>query len=222
MVEHSNPQAASCTDDAEVIKRHVVRWLLDGGLKFRGSEDAIGNEVLFSCNWRRADLLILSKEFHALEIKSDADSLSRLADQLGDYHRVFERVSVVTTSKQVQGVRQSTATKTGIILFDGVQPEVVRQARLATRLDKLELTRFLDKAELVDILGRNWREMSTDELRHRVAHKYSINEIRRVAYAALRRRYRKLFQLFLRDVGDSQFGEDELRGLCGHVRAITL
>ncbi len=176
----------------------------------------------FARKWRRADLLILSKEFHALEVKSDADSLSRLTDQLADYHRVFDRVSVVTTSKQLQGVRRSTATKTGIILFDGVQPEVVRQARPARRLDKHELTNFLNKAELVDILGRNCRELSTGELRHRVAHKYSISEIRRVAYGALQRRYRKLFELFLRDVGDSLFGEDELRGLCGRVRAITL
>lgn len=222
MTVPSNPHAATCTNDAEIIKRDLIRWLLAGGMGFQKSEDAIGNEVLFSRNWRRADLLLLSEEFHAIEIKSDVDSLSRLTEQLIDYHRVFDKVSVVTTSKQLHGVQKSTTKKTGIILLDGDQPKIVRRAKLTKQLDKLELSRFLDKTTLIRMLGRGKRKMSTDELRHQIANRLNIKEIRRVAYEALRQRYRKLFELFLCDVGDRQFGEDELRGLCGIVDAITL
>ena len=222
MAAHSDAHAEICNSDAEIIKRSLVRWLLAGGLGFQKSQDAIGNEVLFSCNWRRADLLVLSDEFHAIEIKSDADSLSRLAEQLADYHRVFDKVSVVTTSRQLCGVQRSTAKKTGIIVLDADQPRVARQAHTARRLDKLELSRFLDMATLRRLLGRGTRGISTDELRHRVADRLSIREIRRVAYDALRERYRKLFDLFLNDVGERQFGEDELRGLCGSVETIAL
>jgi len=55
--------------DAEYIKTRVIKWLLDGNLSFDITQDAIGAEVLFSDNRRSADLLILSQEFHALEIK---------------------------------------------------------------------------------------------------------------------------------------------------------
>jgi hypothetical protein len=72
------------------------------------------------------------------------------------------------------------------------------------------------------MLGHGTREMSTDELRHRVAARLGIKEIRQTAYEALRKRYVRLFRLFLRDIGDLQFGEDELRGLCGIVDSITL
>lgn len=212
----------ACTDNAEVIKHNLVRWLLVGGLGFQKTSDAIGNEVLFSRTWRRADLLLLSDEFHAIEIKSDADSLSRLTEQLPDYHRVFDKVSVATTRKQLRGIQRATAKKTGIILLEGDQPTVIRQAKTTKRLDKLELSRFLDKPTLVRMLGARVREMSVDELRYRVAKRFGSTEIRRVAYDALRQRYAKLFELFLRDIGDRDFGEDELRGLCGNVEAITL
>ena len=66
--------------DAEYIKTRVIKWLLDGNLSFDASRDAIGAEVLFSANRRSADLLILSKEFHALEIKGYFDNPGKLKE----------------------------------------------------------------------------------------------------------------------------------------------
>ena len=87
--------------NAEYIKTKVIKWLLDGNLAFNDSRDAIGAEVLFSANKRRADLLILSQEFHALEIKGDFDDPRKLEGQLDDYHKTFDKVSVVTSPKHL-------------------------------------------------------------------------------------------------------------------------
>lgn len=205
---------------AESIKKCLVKWLLTGGLGFRASEDVIGNEVLFASNWRRADLLILSREFHALEIKGPADSVALLADQLADYHRVFDKVSVVTVKLHISSIRRIASRKTGIICCDGDEPLVIREATRTARLDKGELCRFLGKSELTSVLGIAATNLSTDELRGKLVSQATAKSIRQLAYNSVRHRYLPLFRSFLRDIGDSDFGEDDLRGLCGTADAI--
>jgi len=207
---------------ADAIKRRLVQWLLRGGYGFRPSLDAIGNEVLFSANWRRADLLILSDDFHALEIKGPADSLSLLADQLVDYHRVFDKVSVVTASIHLKNVRRIAPRKTGIICCDEDEPSEVRRPTRTSRLDKLDLCKFLSRNELASLLGGGMAGRSTDELRTKLADQNTTKYIRHVAHASVRKRYLPLFRSFLQDVGDSEFAVDDLRGLCGAIGAIRL
>jgi len=222
-IAYPSHDSTDCAVNADTIKYHLVRWLLDGGMGFQKEQDAIGNEVLFSSKWRRADLLLLSDRFHALEVKSDVDSLSRLKEQLADYHQVFDKVSVVTTAKQLRGVQKAVTAKTGVIVVDNGQPRIVRQARITRRLNRNELSRFINRATLTTLLESNKRGMSTDELRQQAATAFPIRDVRRVAYDILRQRYIRLFRLFLCDIGPTNiFGQDDLRSLCGKVDVITL
>jgi len=64
--------------DAEHLKSYLIQWLLDGNLGFDKKTNAIGTEVLFSVNKRKADLVIVGSELHAFEIKGDRDTLKKL------------------------------------------------------------------------------------------------------------------------------------------------
>lgn len=49
--------------------------------------------------WSRADVVTIGDELHGYEIKSSADSLNRLKQQVVDYDQFFNRNTLVTTSR---------------------------------------------------------------------------------------------------------------------------
>jgi hypothetical protein len=204
-------------NDAEYIKTRVIKWLLDGNLSFDISRDAIGVEVLFSKNRRSADLLILSQNFHALEIKGYLDDPRKLEGQLDDYHKTFDKVSIVTTPKHISEVNKIIKPYTGFILFDGETFKVRRLAKQRKRLDKYSLLMFLNKSELNGLSKiENSNNLTTDEIRILIAERLSVKEIREAAYSSLKDRYCKLFRLFMKDTGGNIIS-DELKGLCGRI-----
>jgi len=203
--------------DAEYIKTKVIKWLLDGNLSFDASRDAIGAEVLFSANRRSADLLILSQEFHALEIKGYYDDQRKLEGQLDDYHKTFDKVSVITTPKHLNRILKMVKPYTGLILFDKENLKVERLAKQRKRLDKYSLLMFLQKNELKRLSKtKNSNNLSTDEIRRLIVSRLTIGEIRQAAYSSLRNRYYELFRLFMKDTGGNIIW-DELKGLCGRI-----
>jgi len=203
--------------DAEYIKTRVIRWLLDGNLSFDASKDAIGAEVLFSTNRRSADLLILSQNFHALEVKGFLDDPRKLKGQLDDYHKTFDKVSVITTPKHLNEINKIVKPYTGLILFDGKTFKVKRLAKQRKRLDKYSLLMFLRKNELNRLSKvKNSDSLSIDEIRKLIVGRLTISEIRKVAYSSLRNRYGELFRLFMNDTSGNIIS-DELKGLCGRI-----
>jgi len=203
--------------DAEYIKTRVIRWLLDGNLSFDPSRDAIGAEVLFSTNRRSADLLILSQNFHALEIKGFLDDPRKLEGQLDDYHKTFDKVSVIITLKHLNEIKKIIKPYTGLILFDGKTFKIRRLAKQRKRLDKYSLLMFLNKNELNSLLKvKNNNNFSTDEIRILITKKLSTKKIREAAYSYLKSRYDELFRLFMNDTGGNIIS-DELKGLCGRI-----
>jgi hypothetical protein len=203
--------------NAEYIKTMVIKWLLEGNLSFNAQRDAIGAEVLFSVNKRRADLLILSKNFHALEIKGDFDNLDKLKAQLDDYHKTFDKVSLVITPKYLPKIRKIIKPSIGLILFKDSDLTVLRAAKKHKRYSKLSLLMFLHKNDMIRLfkIPKTYK-ISTDELRILIAEKFSTKAIHTAVYSYLKNRYRELFRLFHKDVGDN-FLWDELKGLCGKI-----
>lgn len=203
--------------DAEHIKTRVIKWVLDGNLSFDASRDAIGAEVLFSANRRSADLVILSQEFHALEIKGYYDDPRKLQGQLDDYHKTFDKVSVITAPKHINRIYKIIKPYTGLIVFDGESFKVRRLAKRRKRLDKYCLLMFLRKNELKSLSKvKNSDSLSTDEIRRLIVSRLTIGEIHQAAYSSLRNRYYELFRLFMKDTGGNIIW-DELKGLCGRI-----
>lgn len=200
---------------AENIKTKTIQWLLDGSLNFDRTKDVIATEPLFSINRRKADLLILSKDIHTIEIKSDADNTNKLKNQLIDYHKTSDKVSVITTKKHLRKVKNIIRTNTGLILFDSEKFTIIQAPKKNKRLDKNSLLMFLPKDELLKIYKKNdkW-SLSTDEIRKKLTNTLTVKTLDHLVYLFLKQRYGKIFKIFLNDT-NGNFVWDELRGLCG-------
>lgn len=208
-------------DTAENIKVKFIGWLLRGGLSFSPSTGAIGTEVLFSRKKRKADLLLISKTLHAFEIKSDRDTIKKFYAQLPDYLQTFPKFSVITTPRYFRQVKRLVPESTGLILLQSGTFYVKRRAKTKTNPRKDSLLMFLSKTDMIrefDIKGA--RALSTQALRNKVADKEPSSKIYAVALKLLRRRYRDLFKLFMRDTAGI-IVRDDLKGLTGKIEKIT-
>jgi len=208
--------------DADHIKCKFIQWLLRGNAGFKKRRDIVAAEVRFSVNQRRADLLLVNDSLHAFEIKGDYDNLQKLREQLRDYSRTFEKVSIVTTSRHLKGVRRIADYSIGVILFTGETFVVKRKPIARYRLDKLSLLTFLDRNAVKAMLKRSVpSKASTYELRKIAASQLSYAEIRGAVQIRLRHRYERLFRLFLRDTGGTML-PDDLAGLRGKIDGLSI
>ncbi len=204
--------------DAEHLKIYLIQWLLSGNLDFNKRNSAIGTEVLFSVNKRKADLVTINSETHAFEIKGNRDTLKKLKSQLADYHKTFDKVSIVTTPKHLSEAKKKITNYTGLISFEEKTFKVIRKAKLRKRLDKYSLLMFLKKGEIARLLKlSNINNYSTDQVRYLAHQKLNLSEIRQASLMVTRTRYKKLFNLFLKDKG-KEMHIDDLISLSGNVK----
>lgn len=63
----------------------------------------------------KADLVILNGTATVYEIKSERDSLARLANQVENYKRVFAKVNVIASERHVEGVLATVPDDVGVI-----------------------------------------------------------------------------------------------------------
>lgn len=63
----------------------------------------------------KADLVILNGTATVYEIKSERDSLSRLANQVENYKRVFAKVNVIASESHVDGVLATVPEDVGVM-----------------------------------------------------------------------------------------------------------
>lgn len=77
----------------------------------------------------KADLVILNGSATVYEIKSERDSLARLAHQVENYKKVFAAVNVIASEAHIEGVRATVPTDVGILcLSRRYQISVVQDA----------------------------------------------------------------------------------------------
>jgi hypothetical protein len=103
----------------------------------------------------RVDLAVVNGELCAFEIKSDVDSLCRLSHQIDAYSAVFDRVSLVTTSKHLKSGRQKVPAWWGISVSDGVTVSVRRTPKKNPNRSHESLLYSLSRGELLAILAAN-------------------------------------------------------------------
>lgn len=63
----------------------------------------------------KADLVILNGTATVYEIKSERDSLARLAKQVDDYKRVFAKVNVIASEAHIEGVLETVPGDVGVM-----------------------------------------------------------------------------------------------------------
>lgn len=69
----------------------------------------------FRAGSSKADLVILNGTATVYEIKSERDSLARLANQVENYKRVFAKVNVITSEGHIEGVLETVPDDVGVM-----------------------------------------------------------------------------------------------------------
>ncbi len=150
----------------------------------------------------RADLLMISRTaFYGIEIKSDADSYSRLPRQIKDYDRYCDYNIIVAGATHVQHVQEHVPEYWGIIITDEEQDKAdfyeLRQPRLSPRVTLNYQLKLLWKREMADIQRRHKLHMYLNKSRS-FREKYILDSLEPQIL-----KYELIEQLFNRDY--SQF-----------------
>lgn len=107
----------------------------------------------------RVDIAVVNSYLHGYEIKSDADTLDRLPNQISIYSSILDRASLVVGKKHVEkakaiipewwGIKIVTAGSRGAINF-----ETHRSVSMNPKIDPLALAELLWRPEAVSILKK--------------------------------------------------------------------
>lgn len=102
----------------------------------------------------KADLVILNGTATVYEIKSERDSLARLANQIEDYKRVFAKVNVITSESHIDGVLATASDDIGVMyLSNRYRIRTVREAvDCPARISPVAVFESLRTAEAAQIL----------------------------------------------------------------------
>jgi hypothetical protein len=126
----------------------------------------------------RIDLAVVNGALIGYEIKSDFDSLDRLANQMHAYHRVFDELSIVTTGQFVEQIQQLLPAWWGILQADC-------DAEGAISLQLVRPPSLNPRQEVLSLLSLLWRDEAVALLRHRDAAKSTSKLTRAKLYAEL-------------------------------------
>jgi len=102
----------------------------------------------------KADIVVINGTATAYEIKSERDSLARLARQVDNYKKVFASVNVIASADHVDGVRGAVSPDVGILcLSRRYQISVIREAlNRPDRICPMTVFESLRTAEAASIL----------------------------------------------------------------------
>ncbi|MBB4397012.1 sce7726 family protein [Bradyrhizobium sp. ERR14] len=93
----------------------------------------------------KADLVILNGTATVYEIKSERDSLDRLANQINNYKKVFAKVYVIASEGHVQKVLQIVPRDVGVL-------ELSRRYRISTMREAADRSRHIDPVAVFESL----------------------------------------------------------------------
>lgn len=143
---------------AEPLRDGDIRRALEASLVLEHSvtgDTTILHEMKVYRPTARVDVAVVNGEITAFEIKSDVDSFARLKDQIAGYDAVFDRISIVTTSRQIKLARQKIPRWWGIAVSDGISISIKRTAKRNPHRQLTSLLFSLSRSELISILRAN-------------------------------------------------------------------
>lgn len=119
----------------------------------------IRHEVGICAGRRRVDIAVINGELAGFELKSDEDTLLRLAGQAESYSRVFDRVTIVTAARHLDHAMDVIPTWWGVMVASqsdaAIKIDEVRESGLNTSHDAFAVAQLL------------WRDEALEELRKR-------------------------------------------------------
>ncbi len=200
---------------ANEIKTKLIDFLIT-----KHKQPMLANELLFSKNKRRADLVLLKhNKIIAFEIKGDTDDTRRLLPQIKDYIQTFDEVNIVCTERLFRQISSIIPRSVGIIRFDG-KFKNIRRATVNKKISKGNLVYFMKKNELLKRFSLGCSKQTTDEIRQKIVKNKSLIEIKKAALHTLQKKIAPTSKLFLRERGTATVNDDllTLTGEIGPIR----
>jgi hypothetical protein len=171
------------------IRSALVKYLRDSD-----PTCAIFHETPLARGLRRADVLAVNGHIAGFEIKSERDSLTRLAKQVDYYNLVCEFSTIVTAKSHLSKARAIIPQSWGIMTAEGyetVSIKLIRKPKLNRHLDKWALIRLMWKEECSAIVKKYNRAVKPDlpVIRYwEFLEELSLNILRDETREALKRR----------------------------------
>lgn len=143
----------------------------------------------------RADLVEVT-QFHCYEIKSHADSLTRLIGQGARYDKTFSHVTLVTAERHLTRALPLLPSWWGVLIIpsDTGEPfQYVRQAKPNRRQEAYSLAATLGRDECLTLLAdlghkRGWRSKSLYEMQIFLARALAVAELAHLVPSHVSRR----------------------------------
>ena len=156
-------------------------------------------EAQYASNDRRADVLLINEYTHAFEIKSDVDSISRLSEQMEDYRRTFDYLTIVTTATHQKKVKKMLGQNDGLMLISDGKISISKEAKINKRISKKSLVSLCSKKALTGILGLPNSAYLQNEVEAIAEKKLSLMRLKEIAFAELERRFKNRYKVFLEE-----------------------
>lgn len=188
------------TDIRQALIRRLERAYADD------QDTLIRQELGVQQGHRRVDLAVINGELVGYEIKSDRDTLARLADQADAYGAVLDRLWLVTTDRYLERAKVILPRWWGLMVAAEKHPSpsaqhsrgdvvlrVVRRPRLNRQQDPMSVAQLLWREEALEVLrGRKLHRGLSKKARwyvwERLADSLDLVELRAVVRDRLRAR----------------------------------
>lgn len=107
----------------------------------------------------RIDVAVINGCIHGYEIKSDRDTLDRLATQIDVYRQTLQKLTIVAAPKHIAGVMSSAPEWCGVIAAEqgprgGISFHVLRNAVTNPETDPVMMAHLLWRDEVIDLLRK--------------------------------------------------------------------
>jgi hypothetical protein len=146
----------------------------------------------------RVDVATINGLLQGYEIKSDADDLSRLSNQINIYSKVFDKLTVIAGDRLASNCEMALPHWCGLVRCfagprGGKKFETIRAPCRNSDVEPLSVAMLLWRSEAVDVLRQlgnspKLLRKSRDILYSEIAHQLSLGEVREVVTRALKQR----------------------------------
>lgn len=195
------------------IKALILNYLRDK--KVIGAESIIMNELTVGNFSRRVDLAIYSNgKLIAFEIKSEADTLSRLSGQIETYLDYFDKVIVVSDTKFIPKILNDLPKDVGVWEVKSSKIKVKAKGKYQYKIDNQKLINFMDVVDLVKISTK----LKIQSEKHRYALEESLlgvsnKDLRIGVQISLNRKFKGVTQSFIKETKDKTITKEDLKTL---------
>ncbi|GEN29618.1 hypothetical protein HVA01_32640 [Halovibrio variabilis] len=115
------------------------------------------DELGVSHGKKRADIAVLNGTFHCFEIKSSKDSIVRLPEQLSEYSKCFEKISIISAPNHIQKIMAILPPWCGLIVATkgakgAVAFKTIKRPRKNPNLEVTAIAHFLWRKEIIELL----------------------------------------------------------------------